>query len=59
MEIKDILKLVALACLFFAFVFAFFAPFNSIAFCVIYFACAVSDISINHNTVNKNKETSK
>ena len=52
-EIKDILKLVALVCLFFAFIFAFFVPLKSIAFCVIYFACALSDISINQTVKKK------
>lgn len=46
MEIKDYLKLLALISINIAFVCAFIFPLKSLAFCLIYICCGLSDIRI-------------
>jgi len=53
MEIKDLLKILALASIITAFVFAFINPIKSAAFVFIYIAIGLSDMTITHRKPEK------
>ena len=53
MEIKDLLKILALISIFTAFVYGFINPIKSASFVFIYIVCGISDMTITHNKVQK------